>query len=106
MEWFLQTTPQFGSPKTTAATNGTGNCCNSRTGQSLVSSVPKPELDELKLLDNPKFIFNIDETGFPLGGKPVKIVSLVTGRWVWKGEYYCSNLYFWGGRASSAFCDI
>ena len=66
----------------------------------------KPELDELKLLDNPKFIFNIDETGFPLGGKPVKIVSLVTGRWVWKGEYYCSNLYFWGGRASSAFCDI
>ena len=35
----------------------------------------KPELDELKLLDNPKFIFNVDETGFPLGGKPVKIMA-------------------------------
>ena len=35
----------------------------------------KPELDQLQLHDDPKWIFNVDESGFPLGGKPVKVLA-------------------------------
>ena len=35
----------------------------------------EPVLQNLQLLKNPKWIFNVDETGFPLGGKPRKVIA-------------------------------
>ena len=35
----------------------------------------EPVLQNLQLLENPKWIFNVDETGFPLGGKPRKVIA-------------------------------
>ena len=32
-------------------------------------------LQKLQLFDNPKWIFNVDETGFPLGEKPGKVIA-------------------------------
>ena len=35
----------------------------------------KPQLQSLELLDKPQWIFNVDETGFSLSGKPGKVLA-------------------------------
>ena len=58
----------------------------------------KPSLESLGLVDKPSSIYNVDESGFLLSGRPGKVIAKRSpdSHWrVWKGKYHSTSLCVW-----------